>query len=500
MKTYTICYAGTDNYFNQGLDKNLPEVQESYNSYSGYIPSKINNLLSLQVSKNKISTALNGCGEPYQKTRKSLPVRVWSLDSKTQQTQCEYAPSIVGDAGLGSSMDIIAIAGIAKMLGVTLHIVPTGEFKQIKNNWAPQNTMGYTQADLAFPKDKGSTTQQATMGGNDLRWNEEDDNTITKFLTNFNQVVLLGHSRGGVSCIIAANYLAEWFNSLAIKIIALDPVPGTGPWWNCLSHVPATPNMEYIGIYAIDETSEGFNGVVPRVKGITNTKDKEIAIWDPLNPASTSPNFENWNYSNYRLLYTRGRHATVPGSRTSFGRDEDPIDNNVGASGNLVNAYVIKKLNEWNVNLPPCHATDINGWINDMNSISDHFKEMRNYTYSTDKLFGGAIGGAIGGVIGGTAGAGLGVAIGTLVNQVAYFHARGISSTAGINPSAWNYLEAFIQYQKITDTVTQQEADKINKQRGLVNIGVRDKYYDEFAGSSKGQIHPWHFITSVFKI
>lgn len=480
MATYTICYSGTDCFLDQALVIREPKEKHSYNDYSGYIPSKIHHDLERQEHVIPVSTTLNGCGSPYETNHKSLSVRIWSRElidpdnSFTEyESECNYAPSFIGDSLGGNSVEIIAIAGIAKMLGVTLHLIPAGGLEKLKDEWAPTKAMNYTQADLAYPTNNlmWNTTLQATAGHYCLRWNEEDNTIITEFLNNFNQVALVGHSRGGVACIIAANYLAEWFKSLNIKVIALDPVPGTGNWWECLTHLPATLNMEYIGIYAIDETSTGFNGVVPRVKAINDKND--ITVWDPLDPASSCNNINSWSDTNYQLLYTRGRHATVPGSRSSFGHgDSDPINNNVGASGNLVNAYVIKKLNEWNVNLPLPNNNNIIGWITKMNNTSNHFSEMRKQNYG-----GGSLG---------------------LMNGWWYFCARGISSSSGQNPGNWNYLEAFIQYQMKSETVTQQNADKINEQRGLIDKALREKYYKKFAGVSHGKVQPWIFITDVF--
>ncbi|GAB1257871.1 hypothetical protein NBRC116494_23730 [Aurantivibrio plasticivorans] len=472
MATFTLCYSGTDCFLDQALVFREPREMYSYNPYSGYVPSKIHKLISDKNPGEHLSVTMNGCGGPYGTNRDLLPIRAWTIESEPETgdswAECRRAPAFINDSVTGASLEYITVAGLAEMLGVTFHMVEVGNLnKLLDEEWLPQNTDNFTRANLAYPQtDNGmwNNNDSSTAGHFCLRWSEEDNIKIELFLQNFDRVVLLGHSRGGVSCIIAANYLSEWFPSLEIKICALDPVPGTGDWWPALTHLPGAKSLEYVGIYAIDETSSGFNGVVPRVKSST---EDEVIIWDPLSPKTDLIPSDVWNIKNYELLYTRGRHATVPGSRSAQGNGEsDPIDNNVGSSGNLTDAYVISKLNEWGVALSKPDKDDVALWIGMMNSYSAHFASMRDSNYGPKKILG-------------------------KMNGWWYYNARGISSTDGRTPSAWMYMEAFIEL------ATGDEAAIIDTERGLIDMGVRNRYYAKYGGT--GKVHPWVYLADACK-
>ena len=474
MDIYTLCYSGTDCWLDQALVLREPKELNSYNVYSGYIPSKTYNLLAAQDQKapqpKRSCTTMNGCGGPYDKSHESLPVRLWDIHQERDEdgflisewTECSLAPSFLNDSLSGASVEIVAIAGIAEMLGVTLHLVGTGMLDEIKEKWSQDHAMGYTEKALEYPKkDNGmwNNSVPATAGAYCLRWSEADNERIKTFKDRFDRVLLLGHSRGGVACIIASNYIAEWFDFLTLKIIALDPVPGTGEWWPVLTHVPAMKEMEYIGIYAIDETSSGFNGVVPRVKGFDQSR--KAGEWDPLSPTSTA-DFAHWNPTNYKLIYTRGRHATVPGSRSEYGQGEaDAVSDAVGSSGNLTAAYVFATAHNWGVPLTPPDSTTIMGWKTTMNQTRAHFATMRNYNYGPKSALG-------------------------KLNGWFFYNARGISSTNGSNPGKWNYLEAFIKHSS---------DESVNSQRGLISQGIRAKYYPDLGGT--GTVHPWTYLADA---
>lgn len=520
MGIYTISYSGTDCFLDQGLVLRAPEEKASYNEESGYIPSKVYDTLSRQNATANLCTTMNGCGAPYNCDNKDLPIRLWTIEATPDETntlysECNAAPSVIGAKGsaTGESVEIIAIAGLAKMLGVTLHLVPAGKYESIIDYWDDSSSGSYTKEDLSCPPDnpKWNIKTPSTAGKYCLRWSKDDDAKIKEFLRDNKTVVLLGHSRGGVSCIIAANYVAEWFGELKIKILALDPVPGPGDWWSCLTHVPATKDMEYIGIYAIDEVSSFFNAVVPRVKGETS-QSGECVIWDPLSADEESANnIKNWSRGSYKLFYTRGRHATIPGSRTVHGQSGNSNDDDVGASGNLVYAYVLDTLCGWGVSIPKMDNALIKQWRGQMNKPANwnKFKDMRNYTYSPASIdakdnlsnalsYTEAMVGffspkwqLIPTIIKG------------FVDHFYYTNARGISSTSGRNPSAWNYLEAYIQQadSSSSDSLWKGKApnaESYNRERGLVNAEVKKHYYDKFPKTGNSHVHRWKFLPDEF--
>lgn len=494
MATFTICYSGTDCYLDHALVLRKPREMASYNVESRYIPSKIHDLLSKYCSDQGIaplSTTLNGCGGPYNETCEELPIRIWSevteeVDSETHATvtnwKCSKAPRNLisaSDTVSGNSVEWIAIAGIAQMFGVTLHLVEAGRYQELIDEWPsnPSFTMDYRPSDLAYPlnNQRWNLSPQSEAGHYCLRWSKEDDDKIQSSLNGeIDTVALVGHSRGGVACIIASNYLAEWFPSLAIKIVAFDPVPGTGDWWGCLTRIPAMSQMEYVGIYAIDETSAGFNAVAPQVKGIDATSSDpnspETKIWDPLSPKSDPSGFKNWSVASYQLIYTRGRHATVPGSKSLSGgaKVENDSDPQIGSSGNLAFALTIKLLNKWKVPLVELRGDKVQEWIASMNGSSALFEKMRDYNYT-----------------------GLG-----FLNNIVYYKARGISSTGGSEFGKWQYLEAFITPPEVSS----QTQSAINWQRGLIaqcNWGIttwvlRDQYYPSLGGT--GRVHRWTYL------
>ncbi|MBT0569630.1 hypothetical protein KIK84_04790 [Curvibacter sp. CHRR-16] len=446
-KTFTICYSGTDCYLDHALVLRKPDEIKCYNEVSGYIPSKIHKIIN---KNNKSwenagdSTSLDGPGGPYNESRENLPVIIWETEDinsgyesdtdsfgntiiKDKQPILKYyhtkpAPSKI-DSATGLSMETIAIAGIAKMFDITIHMVryeSSQTKEQFDGYFDETRTSPHKAVSLEYPSQwKNWQNQCATPGHWRLRWNEADNEKIDRFKKEYGTIVLIGHSRGGVECIIASNYLADLWPEFKIKIIAIDPVPGPGDWWGVLTKIPEKTNtepVEYIGVYAIDETSANFNAVTPRIKGVN---DK---LWDPL--GSKSQTYQP-NQNKYELIYTRGRHATAPGSICIYG-DSDPNNTNeeIGSSGNLVFAYTIKKLDEWGVKIKDkikvAIKNNIKEWRIQLENKCDDYGKMRDKNYGPWNVFG-------------------------LLNGIIYYNARGISSSSGANPSDWSYLETYIK-------------------------------------------------------
>lgn len=111
------------------------------------------------------------------------------------------------------------------------------------------------------------------------------------------QVNLIGWSRGGVTCHMFANALAEtegWSN-IPVNIFACDPVPGKGQF--DAHRIQLRSNVhEYVAVMAADERSRGFTPILP----------------------SLAPNTASF------VTTMPGRHATVAGNARADG-DETGI-------------------------------------------------------------------------------------------------------------------------------------------------------------------------------
>ncbi|MFF7060922.1 hypothetical protein [Pseudomonas sp. NPDC008258] len=81
------------------------------------------------------------------------------------------------------------------------------------------------------------------------------------------QVNLVGWSRGGISCHMLANAMAQdpVLRDIPVNIFAIDPVPGVGNVQT--ERVTLAGNVkEYVGFYSRDERSKGFACVIPAVE------------------------------------------------------------------------------------------------------------------------------------------------------------------------------------------------------------------------------------------
>ncbi|WP_028631616.1 hypothetical protein [Pseudomonas parafulva] len=81
------------------------------------------------------------------------------------------------------------------------------------------------------------------------------------------QVNLVGWSRGGISCHMLANAMAQdpVLRDIPVNIFAIDPVPGVGNVQR--ERVALGSNVrEYVGFYSRDERSKGFACVIPSVE------------------------------------------------------------------------------------------------------------------------------------------------------------------------------------------------------------------------------------------
>lgn len=172
------------------------------------------------------------------------------------------------------------------------------------------------------------------------------------------QVNLVGWSRGGISCHMLANAMLDdsELSGVPVHIFAIDPVPGAFNFQK--NRVELGSNVkEYVGFYARDERSAGFDCVVPLFSSGT-----KIHIY-PL----------------------PGRHATLVGNAAANGNKGSKI---LPEPGQIVRHYAETCLARWGVglektlNLTPAQ---INSLLEKIKNDSASYMTMRNtvYTIST---------------------------------------------------------------------------------------------------------------------
>ena len=86
------------------------------------------------------------------------------------------------------------------------------------------------------------------------------------------QVNMVGWSRGGISCHMLANAMANdaELKHISVNIFAIDPVPGLLNFQD--NRVKLAANVkEYVAFYARDERSKGFACVIPQTASSTRT-------------------------------------------------------------------------------------------------------------------------------------------------------------------------------------------------------------------------------------
>ena len=86
----------------------------------------------------------------------------------------------------------------------------------------------------------------------------------------YDRVNVIGWSRGGVTCHMFANALAETpgWSKVPVNIFAADPVPGLGNFQT--KRIRLGSNVaNYVAVYATDERSRGFSPVLPQLDGGT---------------------------------------------------------------------------------------------------------------------------------------------------------------------------------------------------------------------------------------
>lgn len=438
--TLTLCISGTDCWPDHALISRPAEEINTYNQRSGYIPSRLHELLSAFPGS---SFSVPGCGAPYQAYRTTLKVDCWS--QYIDPTYGGDPEPVVGsppksslDPLSGYSVNLLAAHAMALIVGTRTQVLGDGlTQEELGMDPNPKGAMVAEKLGL-----KGADERPRPIEGSlRLCWRPDDLATLGDNPRRLEQVNLVGHSRGGVIAIAVANLIDLYLPHIKVNLIALDPVPGTGNWPENMCTLPGAVLNHYLGIYAVDETSIGFNGVVPRVYeggqgGLLNSggagnvgnngnngnplspDGPKNDYWDPL----TEPDQPGQGPlgDRYQLIFSRGRHATIPGSRMRDGADytEANIDEAVGAVGELVFYLCLHQLQQWGAGTALAGPADqtISQLKLTIDKHSDTFYTMRNTTYtSSGSLFG-----------------------------TGFTEARGISSTAGRNPLNWSYLEVYL--------------------------------------------------------
>jgi hypothetical protein len=168
-------------------------------------------------------------------------------------------------------------------------------------------------------------------------------------------VNVVGWSRGGVTCHMFANALAETegWSHVPVNIFACDPVPGSG---NFDAHrITLGRNVKsYVAIYAADERSRGFSPVLPSLASNT-----EFFI-------TTMP----------------GRHATLVGNAS---KDGGKGVNTLFGPGKVTRDLAESFLQAWGAKLDSTlNLTEfqILAYYDEMLAQSEEYRAMRDISYT----------------------------------------------------------------------------------------------------------------------
>ncbi len=182
----------------------------------------------------------------------------------------------------------------------------------------------------------------------------------------------IGHSRGAVEAIMAAWFIyffgSDNVKNTPINIFAIDPVPGTGEWWNIFTQLP--PNVtNYVGVYAWDmcimPADKPFQAVVPRPNGRMTGKTNDASVYNAWWPNPWKYMADNYYLTdplkvgndpqptNYELFACRGRHSTVAGNYTADGAyDPANVSDNVAPVPELIYKMARGYLTKWGTTFP----------------------------------------------------------------------------------------------------------------------------------------------------
>lgn len=403
MAVFTLCFCGTACFPTEGQEGG---VNPGLYGPQGYVPVRVFNDITESADQGKL--VIPGPGLPWGNDWRSLYVPNTistnaTLDGMNGSSMWDLAGHGVcfvvgvpstgrGDAKTNLNEDEKAL--IKKISTVSGADVNPGTLRKPTTNKPYQFSLGslLVLRDMVLPNRPGRNGKITTIN-------------------------MIGHSRGAVAAIMATHELYYLFPDAEVNVFAIDPVPGSGTLKKEM--VSLAPNVKnYVGAYAVDEASNCFNAVAPWFT------HNGIPI-DPL--AVTQQTTDRIKPPNYHLIWSRGRHGTIAGNKTSTGGD-DPSKAHQGAAlvGKLVGTLARACMKRWgsdvSVDLLKTRQK-LAGWQGAIGDNTAMFNGLRNHYYPTQ---------------------------GSLTN----WNERGITSADGSNPNAWHYLEDSIGIEPLVPRVS----------------------------------------------
>jgi hypothetical protein len=395
MAVYTLHFCGTDCWPTEG-EVEKPGIKiEYFNDESRYIPVR----LYQKVKDKNFSFVIPGPGNP------------WGALYNNLLMPCSINDRAAIDMVKGNSMIDLAGHAVACCVGArssgrnhsTEHqfLLPTQE---LCNN-------------LNAKLGSNFTISKPTTGH--CWWSDYSLEHLFQHLNNDNtnrkveKVNIIGHSRGGITAIMASHDIHRIFPKAEINIFAIDPVPGSGTLTTEMTTL-SNGVKNYVGVYAIDERSVGFNAVVPRYREPGgNWIDPLKRVLHRNDPKENVPTHTD---GIYRLIYAPGRHGTVSGLSTTDGQSLpnsriSGIIGNVPALVSRLSEYYFK---QWGSELDTINdrffGVTSKTMIDEIKENAELFRAMRNFYY-----------------------------LGAL--DFNHLKERGVTSSSARSPSDWEYLE-----------------------------------------------------------
>lgn len=310
--TYTLCFCGTDTWRDESLAnrKGSGGSDPAIYGRSGYIPVKIFD--SMQAPPpgqlRVLKAVVPGPGAPYMAEWSTLWVQstIWN-------------PLPAGDTALGGSMWDLAGHGAARAVGMkSSGRIKSGDLAREAQNEAYVQNARAALLQLGFDLTPDNVWAPPSNGR--YRFDADSlDELVRRARVRqpdgpIQTINLIGHSRGAVAAIMCSHELSALFPTATINIFAIDPVPGGGKTLSMEETYLGRNVRNFVGVYAADEVTPGFNAVVPR-------PSYQGGYIDPI--ADVGSLQHQIRVPNYHLVWTPGRHGTIAGNGTSNGKDTE---------------------------------------------------------------------------------------------------------------------------------------------------------------------------------